>query len=53
MTRNEAVERNNSAASAASPLQLIVYAQHGRELMGCKSPVGEPTSKCSKVIGAE
>jgi len=21
-----------------------VYAQHGRELMGCKSPVGEPTS---------
>jgi hypothetical protein len=24
-----------------------VYAQHGRELMGCKSPVGEPASKWS------
>ena len=24
-------------------VDLIVYAQHGRELMGWKSPVGEPT----------
>jgi putative hemolysin len=24
-----------------------VYAQHGHELMRCKSPVGEPTSKWS------
>ena len=23
-------------------VELIVYAQHGHELMGCKSPVGEP-----------
>jgi len=26
------------------PLYFFVYAQHGRELMGCKSSVGEPTS---------
>ena len=24
------------------PLDLLVYARHGRELMGCKSPVREP-----------
>jgi len=25
------------------PVAMFVYAQHGHELMGCKSPVGEPT----------
>jgi len=25
-----------------SRLEHFVYAQHGHELMGCKSPVGEP-----------
>ena len=29
---------------ALGRLQRLVYARHGRELMGCKSPVGEPTS---------
>ena len=24
-------------------VERIVYARHGHELMGCKSPVGEPT----------
>jgi hypothetical protein len=27
------------------PLHRVVYAQHGHELMRCKSSVGEPTSK--------
>jgi len=25
-------------------LDVCVYAQHGREFMGCKSPVGKPKS---------
>ena len=28
---------------------MIVYAQHGHELMGCKSPVGEPLSMIGNV----
>ena len=31
----------SSPASATSQLQFFVYARHGRELMGCKSPVHE------------
>jgi len=31
------------------PLQPVVYARHGRELMGCKSPVGEPKVIISSV----
>ena len=27
---------------APSQFEALVYAQHGHELMGCKSPVGEP-----------
>jgi len=30
-----------------------VYAQHGRELMGCKSPVGEPAIQMLESFGAE
>jgi hypothetical protein len=29
-------------ASLSDPLDGVVYARHGRELMGCKSPVREP-----------
>jgi len=29
-------------ASLSDPLDGEVYARHGRELMGCKSPVREP-----------
>ena len=35
--------RSRSAAAEGSPLERRVCAQHGRELMGCKSPVGVPT----------
>ena len=31
-----------TAAAIRCPVDLIVYARHGRELMGCKSPVREP-----------
>jgi len=30
-----------------------VYAQHGRELMGCKSPEGEPAIQMLESFGAE
>ena len=30
-------------------LERLVYAQHGHELMGCKSPVGEPLSLTGNV----
>jgi hypothetical protein len=33
------------------PLDGFVYTQHGHELMGCKSPVGEPQSMIDKYIG--
>ncbi len=32
----------NEAQRSERPNERIVYAQHGHELMGCKSPVGEP-----------
>ncbi len=31
-----------SAARKRSPLEKMVYARHGCDLMGCKSPVCEP-----------
>jgi len=33
---------DEGAALFCHPLHALVYAQHGHELMGCKSPVGEP-----------
>jgi hypothetical protein len=30
------------AHGPCDPLQTVVYARHGRELMGCKSPMCEP-----------
>ena len=34
-----------SRAFLSVGLDLLVYARHGRELMGCKSPVREPEVK--------
>jgi hypothetical protein len=31
-----------SGVAKRSPFDLLVYARHGRELMGWKSPVGTP-----------
>ncbi len=40
--------RLNAAMRGAffsDPLDALVYARHGRELMGCKSPVREPEAE--------
>ena len=44
--KRRCVERSGSAAGRAAdrPLQPVVYARHGRGLMGCKSPAGGPPS---------
>ncbi len=36
------IKLERSTSSAVHPLELIVYARHGRELMGLKSPVSVP-----------
>ena len=33
-----------TSGAASGQLQIIVYAQHGRELMRWKSSIGEPSS---------
>ena len=38
------LNRPGSRAGVAGHVEPVVYAQHGHELMGCKSPVGEPKS---------
>ena len=39
--------RLSAGAAPCVSSRLVLYARHGRELMGCKSPVGEPTVKIS------
>ena len=41
--RNQRVLFDLTGLPKASPVEGRVCAQHGRELMGCKSPVGVPT----------
>ena len=37
---------NQKDGTLFNPFQHFVYARHGRELMGCKSPIHEPCLYC-------
>ncbi len=43
LCKNEAQRNAQNKGRFLGQLQRLVYAQHGRELMRCKSSVGEPT----------